>query len=336
MTRTWLLWAAVAVAGSSASAADFVNVARDVQTKVTKIYGAGGLSGMEAYQSGIVISADGHVLTVSSYVLDEDEVTVVLDDGRRTEAKVVAVDPLVEVALLKFDAGEEVLPHFDISHVVEAQVGTRVLALSNLFGIATGNEPVSVLQGTVSAVAPLAARRGAYATRFRGDVYVVDAATNNPGAAGGALVDSEGRLLGILGKELRSELTDTWLNYALPVPAFRQVVEQMLADRYEAPPLDEALLPEQPLSLASLGIVTVVDVVARTPPFVDRVVFESAADRAGVRPDDLIVMVDGHVVNSCRDLTEFLSRYESDASLVIGVLRNDQLKQISLQVSAEE
>ena len=79
-----------------------------------------------------------------------------------------------------------------------------MLAFSNLFGIATGDEPVSMLHGVVSAVAPLDARRGAFTTNYRGDVYVVDAAANNPGAAGGALTDSQGRLLGMLGKELRS------------------------------------------------------------------------------------------------------------------------------------
>ena len=82
-------------------------VAREVQPKVVKIYGAGGLRGLEAYQSGMLISAEGHVLTVWSYVLDADEVTVVLDDGRRFTAKHVAADPLTEIAVLKFDPGTE-------------------------------------------------------------------------------------------------------------------------------------------------------------------------------------------------------------------------------------
>ena len=77
-----------------------------------------------------------------------------------------------------------------------------------------------MLHGVISTVAPLDARRGAFSTNFRGEVYVVDAAANNPGAAGGALTDSQGRLLGMLGKELRSNLSGTWLNYALPVAAF--------------------------------------------------------------------------------------------------------------------
>ena len=96
---------------------------------------------------------------------------------------------------------------------------------------------------------------------FRGDVYVVDAAANNPGAAGGALTDSQGRLLGMLGKELRSSLTGTWLNYALPVAAFAPTVEDMLAGRFTPPELSEVDRPDNPLSLAALGIVLVPDVV---------------------------------------------------------------------------
>ena len=226
------LLAGASVARASDGAASFADVARQVQPKVVKIYGAGGIRGLEAYQSGILISGKGHVLTVWSYVLDTDEVTVVLDDGRRFTAKHVAADPLTEIAVLKFDPGDDDVPHFDLSAAVTADAGARVLAFSNLFGIAAGDEPVSVLHGVVSAVAPLEARRGAFTTNFRGDVYVVDAAANNPGAAGGALTDSQGRLLGMLGKELRSSLTGTWLNYALPVAAFAPTVEDMLAGRF--------------------------------------------------------------------------------------------------------
>ena len=157
-----------------------------------------------------------------------------------------------------------------------------MLAFSNLFGIATGDEPVSMLHGFVSAVAPLEARRGAFSANYRGDVYIVDAATNNPGASGGALVDGQGRLVGMLGKELRSELTGTWLNYALPVAAFAPTVEEIRAGRFTPAELTDADRPDNPLSLAALGIVLVPDVVTRTPPYVDRVVPNSPAAKAGL------------------------------------------------------
>jgi serine protease Do len=310
-------------------------VARDVQPKMVKIYGAGGLRGLEAYQSGMLISADGHVLTAWSYVLDSDDVAVVLDDGRRFTAELVGADPLTEVAVLKIDAGQEQLAHFELRGSPAVDVGTRVLAFSNLFGIATGDEPVSMLQGYVSAVAPLEARRGGFSTNYRGDVYIVDAAINNPGASGGALVDGQGRLVGMLGKELRSELTGTWLNYALPVAAFASTVESIRAGDFTPRPLTDADRPDNPLSLAALGIVLVPDVVSRTPPYVDRVLPDSPAAKAGLRPDDLIVLLDSHVVASRRQADSIIERLEQEAPVRVSVLRDEALLEFTLSASPD-
>src|SRR5690606_6086461 len=126
-------------------------------------------------------SAEGHILTVFSYVLDTDVITCTLNDGRKYEAQLVGADPRLEIAVLKIEA--EGLPHFNLADVQPAGAGTRVLAFSNLFNVATGDEPASVLHGNISVVTPLHARTGAYQTPYRGQVYVVDAITNNPGAA---------------------------------------------------------------------------------------------------------------------------------------------------------
>jgi S1-C subfamily serine protease len=323
-------------AWASDGAASFIDVAREVQPKVVKLFGAGGLRGLEAYQSGILISGQGHVLTVFSYVLDADDVTVVLDDGRRFTAHHVGADPLTEIAVLQFDPGPDPLPHFELNKSPTAEPGSRVLAFSNLFGIATGNEPVSMLHGVISAVAPLEARRGAFDTNFRGAVYVVDAAANNPGAAGGALTDIHGQLLGMLGKELRSNLTGTWLNYALPVSAFAPTVDEIIAGRFKQPNLSAAERPEHPLTLGALGIVLVPDVVTRTPPYVDRVVPNSAAAKMGLRPDDLIVMLESHVVASCRDVVQSIERFEHEAPIRLGILRGDQFLEFTLQATSGE
>jgi serine protease Do len=326
-------------ASSRLSAADgpasLPAVARQVQAKVVKLYGAGGLRGLEAYQSGLLVSREGHVLTVWSYVLDGDEVTVVLDDGRRFEAKHIAADPLTEIALLKFDPGKDPVSHFNLSAAKSVEPGARVLAFSNLFGIATGSEPVSMLQGVVSAVAPLEARRGAFDTPYRGDVYVVDAAANNPGAGGGALTDSQGGLLGMLGKELRSNITGTWLNYALPVKAFAPAVEDMIAGRFTPPALRDIDQPDHPLSFGALGIVLVPDVVTRTPPYVDRVLPNSPAARAGLKPDDLVVMIDTQVTPSCRDANDFIRRFEQDKAIRVAVLRKGAFMEFTLQAAAK-
>ena len=86
---------------------------------MVKIYGAGGLRDMEAYQSGILISPEGHILTVFSHVLDTDYITAVLADGRKFEAKLLGADPRLEVAVLKIDAAG--LPCFDLAKAVKAR-----------------------------------------------------------------------------------------------------------------------------------------------------------------------------------------------------------------------
>ena len=109
-----------------------------------------------------------------------------------------------------------------------------MLAFSNLFGVATGNEPASVQKGTISVVTRLEARRGAFETPYHGPVYVLDVTTNNPGAAGGALVTRQGELAGMLGKELRNALNNTWLNYAVPIAELRQSVDEIRAGKFVA------------------------------------------------------------------------------------------------------
>jgi S1-C subfamily serine protease len=325
------------LASPAVHAASLYDTIREAQQKVVKIYGAGGISGLEAYQSGILISADGNVLTVQSYVLDTDDLAVVLDDGRRLKAELLGTDPVRELAVLKLEVEEgEVLPHFDLAAAPEAEVGDRVLALSNLFNIAGGDEPVSVLQGFVTAIAPLDARRGAFETAFRGRVYLVDAAANNPGAAGGALVNWEGKLLGLLGKELRSRATGAWIHYAIPVDQFIDAVETMRSGES----LDHGDLAEdapiEPLQLSDVGIALVPDVLPRTPPYIDAVLPKSAAARAGLKPDDLVVFVEGEATASCAAVVEALARREKFDAVRISVLRDGKLVEVSLDPEADE
>lgn len=305
-----------------------------VQPKIVKIYGAGGFQGLEPYQSGTLVTADGHVLTAWSHVLDTDYITVTLDDGRKYEAKLLGADPRLDVAVLKIDAAD--LPHFDLSAAAPAEAGTRVLAFSNLFGVATGSEPASVQHGSVAALWELDARRGAFETPYRGRVYVLDAVTNNPGAAGGALTDTRGQLLGMLGKELRSAADNTWLNYALPVSELQKTVDEIIAGKFVARSDDEtAPRPSFPHDLEVLGVVLVPDVVERTPPFIDVVLPDSPAAQAGLQPDDLIVFVDGRLVQSCKMLVSEVELIDRADPLRLSVQRGQELIEVTLAAPEE-
>ena len=311
-------------------AQSFDQVIDQVQPRMAKIYGAGGVRGLESYQSGIVISSDGLVLTVWSYVLDVDPIIVVLDDGRKFDASLKGYDPRVEIAVLKIEAND--LDHFNLDESVELKVGNRVLAFSNLFGVAAGDESFSVLHGSVSAVTKLDARRGAFQSTYSGRVYVVDAMTNNPGSAGGALTNAGGQLAGILGKELRSSQYNTWLNYAIPTGELRSSVEDILAGRWSPRvATDESRRPVDPLTLDVLGIVLIPDIVANTPPFVDRVMENSPADEQGMLADDLILFINDRVMRSCGDVRDELSFVERDREINVAFRRGDQIKTIVLR-----
>jgi serine protease Do len=305
-------------------------VIETIQPKIVKIYGSGGLQGLEAYQSGLLISAEGHVLTAWSYVLDSEEyITAVLDDGTRFGATLLNHDPRLDIAILKIEATG--LPFFNLDDTVELQPGDRVLALSNLFGIAVGDEAASVLHGNVSAVSQLAARRGAFQSIYRGPVYVLDAMTNNPGAAGGALTDRQGRLAGMLGKELRNALDNTWLNFAIPISQLRSSIEEMRAGRNPPRRTDEtAKKPANAHTLASLGLVLVPDVLSKTPPFIDQLLPSSPAQAAGLRPDDLVLFVNDRMVSSCKELVEELSFIDHIDPIHLTVQRGQELVDVEV------
>ena len=100
---------------------DRLALAKAAQQRSVKIYGAGGLRGLQSYQSGFLISAQGHVLTVFSHVLDTDTLVVTLDDGRKFDGKLLGVNPRLEIAVLKIEAND--LPFFDLKQA--ATVGLQ-------------------------------------------------------------------------------------------------------------------------------------------------------------------------------------------------------------------
>lgn len=318
-------------AGPLQTFADEKDPIAGVQSKVVKIFGAGGLKGLHSYGTGFLVSAEGHIVTVWSHVLDGDVVTVVLDNGRRHYAKVVGAEPQLDLAVLKIE-GED-LPHFDVKSAAAVGVGTRVLAFSNLFKVATGDEPVSVMHGVVSTTTKLDARRGRFQAPYSGPVYIVDAVTNNPGAAGGVLTTQDGRLVGMIGRELRSSDTSLWLNYVVPMKELEGKIGEIISGKFAGSALEnEAPLPETTVSPLELGLILVPDVVYRTPAYIDQVIPGSQAATLGLRPDDLIVFVNNEVVPSIRAFQGELSKARPGSALALVVRRGKALVSVTLDM----
>lgn len=298
------------------------------QEKVVKLYGAGGVRGLESYQSGIIIDNSGYIVTSWSTVLDVNKVRVVTFDGRRLDATVVGMDPQNELAVLKVeDAG---LVGFDLATAGAATTGQRVFAISNLFGIAAGNESCSAQKGVIMATTPLTTRRGKIKSLYQGRVYVLDVMTNNPGASGGALVDLKGRLVGIIGKEIRDEQAGVWLNYALPMDVVKASVDRILSGKtsVQESSLKAVAQPHRP---SDIGITLIPDVLAKTPPFIDQVREGSAALRCGLQTNDLILLLNDQRVDSRKSLEKMLSTINRADSFYLLVQRGQELIRIHVR-----
>jgi serine protease Do len=327
----------------------YARVVEQVNQKLCKLFGSGGLQRLASYGTGVVVSPDGYVLTVASYLLDTQDLRVHLYDGSRYHARVVAVEPELDVALVKVgDAREKIqdLPYFDVMEAAKrplVEPGTHVLAFSNQFQIALRDEPMSVQHGVVAAYARLHGRSGIFEASYKGNVYVLDAITNNPGAGGGVITTRKGQFLGLIGKELHNELTNTWINYAVPIGA-RVEVRQPDGKVAAVALLDLVTKKERykPLDVARKGanagggydgIILVPNPVERTPPYVEEVVPQSPAARAGLKPDDLIVYVDGLPAVSIDSYRELLGRYRPGDEVKLEVRRGDKLITIALKLA---
>jgi S1-C subfamily serine protease len=322
-------------------------VASRVNPRLVKVYGSGGVKGLPGYGTGILVSADGYILTTANHLPDSSDLRVHLHDGTRLTAKVVASEPELDAALLKINDkhSPDGLPFFDIAQAAKTPTlipGTGVLAFSNQFQIATRDEPMTVQRGVVAAVAQLYGRIGVFEAPYTGSVYVIDAITNNPGAAGGALTTRRGELVGLIGRELRNDQTQTWINYAIPVNAtiaargvagrtlsLMELIEKKEAYRPSGRP-DRAERSGQ--WNVRTGWTLVPAILDRTPPYIEEVEPASPAGRAGAKPDDLIVYIDGAPVPTISALYDILDKYRPGDKVQVEVRRLDRLHTLTVEL----
>ncbi|HSQ55209.1 MAG TPA: trypsin-like peptidase domain-containing protein [Gemmata sp.] len=355
----------LATPGAARAGQPLDEIAAQANKKVVKLFGAGGFSRLNNFGSGIIISADGHILTVASQLLDTSELVVHLYDGRRLKAQVLVIEPQLDAALVKIVVeGKKPneptglnLDYFDFAAAAKrppADVGDWILAISNTFEIALRDEPLSLQRGVIAAYTKLAGRRGVFEFPYTGDVYVVDAITNNPGAAGGALINLKGELLGIIGREIRNTLSDTWMNYAIPINAkvdikTKEMVKDKDGSEREHEKTVTVTLPEfvslgmqgkyKPIQKPTgqfgsggyLGVVFVPNILERTPAYVEDVLPGTPAAKAGFRPDDLISFVDGEPVVSINAFNEWMKKNTRPGMTIrVEVRRGEALQTIEV------
>jgi len=303
---------------------DFADTCARVWPKVAKIFGAGGIRRLHSYSSGVIVSPEGHILTVWDHVLETDRLRVVLSDGQRFDAKLQLVDSGLDAAVIKIE-GED-LPFFDLEKSPEAQPGEWVLGFNNAYRVASGNEKPTVIHGVVSALDELRARKGVFDSAYGGSVYIVDGITNNPGAGGGALTNRKGELLGMIGQVLKNKGTNTWLNFALPARMLAPLVRRALKGESSIPSNPVVSRTEnQGTGGAKHGIVLVPDVLRHTPSYVDSVVQGSPAAKIGLAPDDLILFIEDEAVTTCRRFASVMAKRAPGEAVSLLVKRDKEI-----------
>ncbi len=350
------------LAPSLSRAADpFDKVCEDVNTRMVKLFGAGGFSRLNNFGTGILISKEGHILTVASQLLDTSDLVVHLYDGRRLRAEVMVVEQELDAAILRIRVEgkkpEEPtgldLPFFDFAEAAKrpsAAPGDWILGFTNQYEIALRDEPLSTMRGVIAARTKLSGRVGVFDFPYNGDVYVVDQITNNPGAPGGALTSRDGKLLGIIGREIKNTQTETNLNYAIPVNAkvdvitlvkegdkevektqtisFPDFIARGMKGEYKPAPRDKTLVKGKG---GWPGIIFVPNILSRTPAYVEALIPDSPAAKAGFRPDDLISFVDGEPIASITAFEEYLqTRTRPGTTIRVDVRRGETLETIVL------
>ncbi len=345
---------ALFVAAPASASDPFDAVAEKVNQKLVKVFGASGFRGIANYGTGILISPDGHILTGASQMLDASELVVHLYDGRKMRATVVVTEPELDIALVKIKVEGKApdeptgldLPYYDIAEAVKrplAEPGDWVLAHGNCYEFAMRDEPMTVQRGVIAAYSKLSGRRGIFDFPYSGDVYVVDAVTNNPGNSGGALTDRKGNLLGILGREVKNTLSETFINYAIPIGAkvdlkdgdktitvsVPEFVALGMKGQYK--PVDR---PKAEVGIGGYhGIVFVPNILERTPPYVEDVRPGSPAAKAKLMPDDLVSFVDGEPIYSVTAFQDYIKRTRPGTTIRLEVRRGDNLQTVELTLT---
>lgn len=333
---------AQASATPSASARDLPAILAEANRRVVKLYGAG-IGQRHGYASGVVVSRDGLVVTVLGLFLEATNLRAVTADGHIYRAEPVYRDEYRQLALLKLagrpdnvdtDASVDEqmaridLDAFDPAEGAEVRTGDWIFAVGNNFKVAEGEEPVSVLKGIVSGRMKLDALRGVQAFPFRGEVLLLDAITSTPGAPGGALVDLEGRWVGLIGEIATARQTNTYLNYAYPIEELRA----FLADaRSGAEAATRPASPDAPPGYHGIRLSRIA--YRRQLPFVERVAPGSPAAAAGVKPDDLIVSANGTAISRANVFHELCERLHAGEELSLIVKRGEQLIPIRFKLS---
>ena len=263
--------------------------------------------------AGVIVSPNGYILTANHVVEGADEVKVAIADNKaQYTARVIGTDPQTDVAVLKIEASG--LPAITLADSEQLEVGDVVLAIGNPFGIGQ-----TVTMGIVSAL-------GRSGLGFNGyENFIQTDAAINQGNSGGALVDAEGRLVGINTAIISRTGGNQGIGFAVPITMARHVMERLISGGkvtrgyLGVSPQDLTAGLAEHFNLPDQNGVLVGDVMPGTP-----------AEKAGIKSGDIILAFNGKPVLDAHSLILAVSQSAPGSLASVKLLRNGQTKTLSV------
>lgn len=266
--------------------------------------------------SGVILSNDGYIVTNNHVIEDANEIEVVLNDKRTFTAKLIGTDPNTDLALLKIEA--TALPTIEIGNSDDLRVGEWVLAVGNPFNLTS-----TVTAGIVSAKARSI---NILNSDMKIESFIQTDAAVNPGNSGGALVNTQGQLVGI--NTAIASQTGSYAGYAFAIPT--AIMQKVVADLRQFGTVQRALLGIRMLDITQ-QVKDQLSLESMEGVYVGEVISGSAADKAGMKAGDVIVQVDGRPINASSQLQEQIGRKNPGDQITILVRRGQ--RSLTLQVT---
>ena len=267
--------------------------------------------GENSLGSGVIVRADGYILTNNHVIESADQIVVALNDGRRAEAKVVGTDPDTDLAVIKVELNDLPVLPFKLS---DNEVGDVVLAIGNPFGVGQ-----TVTQGIISATG-----RSDLGINTYEDFIQTDAAIN-PGNSGGALIDVAGNLIGVNTAIFSQSGGSLGIGFAIPASTCQQVLNAILKDgRVVRGWLGISLLPSTEkdfLKKDEKGVV-VAEVLKGGP-----------ADQGGIQRGDRILKINNEAINSATQLIKYVAVQQPNSTVKVIVERDGQEVELDIVIT---
>lgn len=259
--------------------------------------------------SGVIISADGYIVTNNHVVADADELTVTLNDNKEYSARIIGTDKASDLALIKIDGKN--LPAITIANSDDIKVGEWVLAVGNPFNLTN-----TVTAGIVSAKARSLYQNGV-------ESFIQTDAAINPGNSGGALVNTRGELIGI--NAMLYSQTGSFSGYGFAIPT--SIMNKVVADLKQYGTVQRALIGIQGQDVknyvdAKKDKGEDIDLGTMEGIYVAKVTEESAAEEADMKEGDVITAIDGKPVNKMAELQEVLAKKRPGDKVTVTYLRD--------------